>query len=331
MKADQKRRTLVAAACAGVALAFGSVCAVAADFPDRPARLIVPFPPGGATDILGRLLAESMSRTLKQQVIVENRPGANTIIGASEAARSKPDGYTMFLAAGSTLVLNPLLYKTLAYDPARDFRILDVVGEVPLIVVVPNSSPSKNLAEFVQQARKEDGRVNYGSVGTGSTLHLAAELFGSAAKVKMTHVPYKGSAAAMTDLIGGQIDAIFDAYSTAFPQVQGGKIRALAVTSDKRLDTLPDVPTVSESVPDYRAIVWYAVVVPQGVPDAIAQTLKGALGTAFKDAGFRQAAEKAGFIVGQTRSDAEIKRYVDDENRRWSALIKAQNIQLENN
>lgn len=330
MIAKLTRRTLLAAG-AGLLVTLAGAPAAAADFPDRPARLIVPFPPGGATDILGRLLAQSMSRTLKQQVIVENRPGANTIIGAGEAARSQPDGYTMFLAAGSTLVLNPLLYKSLAYDPAREFRVLDVVGEVPLIVVVPNASPARNLADFVSQAQQAPGRVNYGSVGTGSTLHLAAELFSSAAQVKMTHVPYKGSAAAMTDLIGGQIDAIFDAYSTAFPQVQGGKIRALAVTSEKRLDTLPDVPTVAETVPGYRAIVWYAVVVPQGVPDSIARTLKGALGAAFKDTGLRQAAEKAGFIVGQTRDDAQIKRYIDDETTRWSALIKAQNIQLENN
>ncbi len=327
---NQKRRHLIAVACAGLALASASFPATSAEFPDRPARLIVPFTPGGATDILGRLLAEAMGRTLKQPVIVENRPGANTIIGASEAARSRPDGYTMFLAAGSTLVLNPLLYKTLAYDPARDFRVLDVVGEVPLIVVVPQSSPAKTLAELVEQARQREGRLNYGSVGTGSTLHLAAELFASAANVKMTHVPYKGSAPAMTDLIGAQIDVIFDAYSTAYPQVQGGKVRALAVTSEKRLPQLPEVPAVAESVPGYRAIVWYAVVVPQGVPESVEKRLKAALGDAFKDPAFREAAEKAGFVVGQTRTEAENKRYVADENARWSRLIKAQNISLDN-
>jgi len=328
--ANQERRHLMTAVCAGLALACASLPAVSAEFPDRPARLIVPFTPGGATDILGRLLAEAMGRTLAQPVIVENRPGANTIIGATEAARSKPDGYTMLLAAGSTLVLNPLLYKTLAYDPARDFRVLDVVGEVPLIMVVPNSSPAKTLNEFVEHARQRDGRLNFGSVGTGSTLHLAAELFANAAQVKMTHVPYKGSAPAMTDLIGGQIDVIFDAYSTAYPQVQGGKIRALGVTSDQRLKQLPDVTAVAESVPGYRAIVWYAVVVPQGVPAPVEQRLKAALGNAFKDPAFREAAEKAGFVVGKSRTDAENKAYAADENARWSKLIKAQNISLEN-
>lgn len=330
MKQGNNRRRLLVTAVAGAVMAASGLCAQAAQFPDRPIRLIVPFTPGGATDILGRLLGEAMGRPLGQQIIVENRPGANTIIGANEAARAKPDGYTLFLAAGSTLVLNPLLYKTLPYDPERDFRVLDIAGEVPLIAIVPNASPAKTLSEFIDYARVKAGKLNYGSVGTGSTLHLAAELFDKAANVKMAHVPYKGSAPAITDLIGGQIDILFDAYSTAYPQIQGGKVRALGVSSTERLPTLPDVPPIADFVPGYRAIVWYGVAVPREVPEPIAQKLKAALSTAMQDPAFRNAAEKAGFFVGEPRTDAQIKRYIVEENGRWSGLIKEQNIQLEN-
>ncbi len=299
-------------------------------FPDKPLRIIIPFVPGGATDQLGRLFAEKLSKSFGQQVIVENRPGANTILAADVVARAAPDGYTLFVAAGSTLVLNPLLYKKLPYDPDQDFRTLAILGEVPLVAVVPVAMPVNSLSEFVQYAKQQQGKLNYASVGTGSTLHLAGELFKQKSGINMTHVPYKGSTQALTDLVGGQVDLMLDAYSTAYPQIQSGKLRALGVTSRARLPTMSDIPTIAEFFPGFLSIVWYGMVVPKAVPDDIALQLQQAINHVFEDPLFKQTMINMGFVPGQAMTDLRIQEYISDEKTRWTSVIRDQNITLEN-
>lgn len=208
--------------------------------------------------------------------------------------------------------------------------MLALLGEVPLIAVVPVSLKVNNLEDLIAFAKQQNGKVNYASVGTGSTLHLAGELFKQAAGIQMTHVPYKGSAQALTDVVGGQVELIFDAYPTAYPLIESGKLRALGVSSKNRLATLPQVPTIAESVPDYLAIVWYGLVVAKNTPEPIAAKLKSAIDKVLVDPAFKASMAKMGFEPGAPMNPQQIQQYIDSENQRWSTVIKAQNIQLEN-
>ncbi len=217
-----------------------------AEYPDRPIRLIIPFAAGGATDILGRSVADFLGKEFKQSVVVENKPGANTVVAAELVANAAPDGYTLLIAAASTLVLNPLLYKKPTID-VKAFRPLSIMVEIPLIMVVNKSVPAQSVAEFIAYTKANPGKVNYASSGAGGPLHLAGELFNISAGVDMTHVPYRGSAPALTDLISGQVQVMFDPVSSSLGHVRGGSLRALAVTGAERASVLPDVPTVAES------------------------------------------------------------------------------------
>ncbi len=313
----------------GLAAVAATAPCLAASYPDRPITLIVPFPPGGATDVMGRAIADQMSKHLGQPVVVENKPGANTIVGAEQTARADADGYTLMIAAGSTMVLNPMLYDKLSYDPDKDLDIVSLVGEIPLFALVPMSSPAKTLGEFIAYAKEKKGKLNFASVGAGSTLHLAGELFKQEAGVDITHVPYKGSAPAITDLIGGQVDLMFDAYATAVPQVQAGKLRALAVASEERLATFPDLPTIAETFPGYVTTVWYGVVAPDGLPADVKGAIKAAIDKTLETPDFRQRMEKSGFVPSRPQTEADIQAYLDKERKRWSALIKSQNIRLD--
>ena len=323
------RRSGWGALLAGVMLAVGATSAAAAAFPERPLRLIVPYTPGGTTDVLGRTLAERMSAELGQPVIVENRPGANTIVGADMAARADADGYTLFLPAGATLVLNPLLYPKLNYVPERDFRVLSLLTEVPLIMVVPPGLAADSASGFADFAKARGGRVNYASTGTGSSLHLAGEMFRQMAGIDMTHVPYKGSAPALNDLLGGQVDVMFDALPTAVPQVKAGKLKALAVTTPQRLPAMPDIPTVAETYPGYQAAVWFALAVPKGVPDAAAQRLKAATDAALQDPKLRQSLSELGYLVKDPMPESQVVTYMAEDHARWAEIIRSRGIKLD--
>src|SRR5437764_856057 len=230
----------------------------AAEFPTRPIKLVVPYAAGGPTDVLGRLVAEFLGRDLKQAVFVENKAGAQGAIGAEAVARSDPDGYTLFVTAASIIVLNPMLYRKLPYDPVRDFRILALVTDLPVVMEVHPSVPAKTVAEFVAYAKQNPGKINFGSAGTGGTIHLAGEMFKQIAGVDMVHVAYKGAGPALTDLISGNLQLMFDTLGTALPPVKGGLLRPLAVSSVKRIPDLPGVPTMAESgYPEYGVSVWY--------------------------------------------------------------------------
>jgi len=304
--------------------------ASAVDYPVRPIKLVVPYAAGGPTDVLGRLVADYLGRDLKQTVIVENKPGAQGAIGAEAVARADPDGYTLFVAAGSIIVLNPMLYKKLSYDPVKDFRMLALVTDLPVVMEVHPSVPAKTVAEFVAYAKQNPGKLNFGSAGTGGTIHLAGEMFKQMAGIEMTHVPYKGAGPALTDLLSGNIQVMFDSVGTALPPVKAGLLRPLAVSSTQRSPDLPDVPTIAESgYPDYAVSVWYGIVAPSKLPDEIAQKISASLDRALNDDTFRASLEKIGFPVFRPRSAAAITEFIDADRARWSAVLRAQNISLD--
>jgi tripartite-type tricarboxylate transporter receptor subunit TctC len=304
--------------------------ASAADYPVRPIKLVVPYAAGGPTDVLGRLVADYLGRDLKQAVIVENKPGAQGAIGAEAVARAEPDGYTLFVAAGSIIVLNPMLYKKLSYDPVKDFRMLALVTDLPVVMEIHPSVPAKTVAEFVAYAKQNPGKLNFGSAGTGGTIHLAGEMFKQMAGIEMTHVPYKGAGPALTDLLSGNIQVMFDSMGTALPPVKAGLLRPLGVSSTQRSPDLPDVPTIAESgYPDYAVSVWYGIVAPSRLPDEIAQKISASLDRALNDDTFRASLERIGFPVFRPRSVAAIAEFIDADRARWSGVIKAQNISLD--
>jgi tripartite-type tricarboxylate transporter receptor subunit TctC len=320
-----------------VFISFGVVAALlaasssrAAEFPTRPIKLVVPYAAGGPTDVLGRFVAEFLSRDLKQVVFVENKAGAQGAIGAEAVARSDPDGYTLFVTAASIIVLNPMLYKKLPYDPVRDFRMLALVTDLPVVMEVHPSMPARTVAEFVAYAKQNPGKINFGSAGTGGTIHLAGEMFKQMAGVDMVHVPYKGAGPALTDLLSGNIQVMFDTLSTALPPVKSGLVRPLGVSSAQRSPDLPDVPTIAESgYPAYRVSVWYGIAAPAKLPDEIAQKISATLDRALNDDAFRASLEKIGFPVFRPRSAAAITEFIDADRARWSGVIKAQNISLD--
>jgi len=275
-------------------------------------------------------VADYLGRDLRQAVIVENKPGAQGAIGAEAVARAEPDGYTLFVAAGSIIVLNPMLYKKLSYDPVKDFRMLALVTDLPVVMEVHPSVPAKTVAEFVAYAKQNPGKLNFGSAGTGGTIHLAGEMFKQMAGIEMTHVPYKGAGPALTDLLSGNIQVMFDSMGTALPPVKAGLLRPLGVSSTQRSPDLPDVPTIAESgYPDYAVSVWYGIVAPSKLPDEIAGKISASLDRALNDDTFRASLEKIGFPVFRPRSAAAIAEFIDADRARWSGVIKAQNISLD--
>jgi tripartite-type tricarboxylate transporter receptor subunit TctC len=302
----------------------------AAEFPARPIKLVIPYAAGGPTDIFGRLLAEYLGKDLKQAVFVENKAGAQGAIGAEMVAHSEPDGYTLLGTSGSVIILNPLLYKKLSYDPVKDFRMLALVTEVPVVLCIHPSVPAKTIAEFVAYAKQNPGKLNFGSSGTGSFTHLAAEMFKQMAGIEMTHIAYKGAAPALSDVMSGHIQLMFESVSLALPQVRSGLLRALGVSSPQRISDLPDVPTIAESgYPEYSVSVWNGVAVPADLPDDVTRILTDSLDRVMNDSAFRASLQKVGYSALRPRSPAAITEFIDADRTRWSDVIKAQNISLD--
>jgi tripartite-type tricarboxylate transporter receptor subunit TctC len=247
-----------------------------ADYPNKALRMIVPFPPGGVTDIVARTVAVKLSAELGQQVVVENRAGASGAIGAELGARAPADGYTLIMGNISTLGINPITFAKLGYDPVTSFDPISLVAVQPLLITVHPSVPAKTLSELVQLAKSQPGQLNYGTAG--SSIHLAVEQFNSLAGIRMNHIAYKGSAPAITDLVGGQIQVLFDPFSSIYPQVSAGKVRALGVTTEKRASAAPQLPTVAEQgFPGFDVSSWQGIVVPAGTPKPVIQRLHRAL------------------------------------------------------
>jgi len=318
---------LSALACA---LICGTPQAHAAEYPVRPIKLIVPYAAGGPTDVLGRMVGDYLSRDLKQTVVVENKAGAQGAIGAEVAARAEPDGYTLFFTAASIIVLNPQLYKKLPYNPVKDFRMLAIITDLPVLMEVHPSVPAKTVAEFVAYAKQNPGKLNFGSAGTGGTTHLAGEMFRQMAGIDMVHVAYKGAGPALTDLLSGNIQLMFDTLGTALPPVKAGLLRPLAVSSAQRIADLPDVPTMAEAgYPQYAVSVWYGVAAQSKLPDEITQKLKASLDRALSDDTFRASLDKSGFAPLRPKSLADIDKFIDADRKLWTGVIKALNISLD--
>jgi tripartite-type tricarboxylate transporter receptor subunit TctC len=315
------------------AFAFGIAFAGAASanaYPDKPIRLLVPYPPGGITDVLTRSLAELMRKDLGQPVIVENKPGANTAVAAQALANSPPDGYTVLMAAAATVVMNPLLYPKLTYDPVRDFTAVARVAETPLVLVVRADSSARTLGDLIAAAKAKPADASFASTGMGSTLHLAGELLQLETGTQMLHVPYKGSAPALNGVMSGETQFMIDSVGSSIPLVKGGKLRALAVTSARRLPALPDVPTVAESgVPGFDVSTWFGLLVPKQTPPAVVTRLNAAVAQAVRDPAFRAQFEAVGLIVPAPIDSATFAKFIQAETTKWAPLIKAKNITLE--
>ncbi len=285
---------LTVSACAGL-----STNVVWAAFPEKPITLIVPYPAGGATDTIARKLQEPLSKILGQVVLVENKPGAGTAIGAAFAAKSPADGYTLLISSNTTFTVNPALKDNLQYDALKSFEGVGVVGTSPLVLIANPKLAANNIQELVSLAKNEPGKLSIGSFGNGTTSHLAAEMFKVMAGVDIVHVPYKGSAPAMTDLIGGQIPLTFDTNVAAMPVIASGKVKALGIASKTRSPQMPDVPAIAESgYPDFEMVPWVVIVAPRGLPAEVQGKLGAALENAVKDPAVRAELIKVGLDVG---------------------------------
>lgn len=320
-------RELMKVAALGIfSLASANVQAQA--FPQRPITIVVPYGAGGASDGLARLLAEKMQARLQQPVIVENRPGAGTTIASAYVARAKPDGHTILFAA-SSFGIAPSLYKNPGYEPLKDFTPLSLLASATHVLAVHPSVPAKDVREFVDWAKKNPGAVNYASVGVGTTTHLEAELFKKMAGIDMVQVPYKGSAAALPDLVAGRVQAMFDAYATAAPLAKDGRVRLLGVTTAKPSATAPQLPTIaSQGVADFDVMTWMGLLVPANTPQNVVQTLSTAVNEAMNDTAVRQALTAQGFeVIGY--DPERFASYLKQDISKWTAFIREQNIVVE--
>jgi tripartite-type tricarboxylate transporter receptor subunit TctC len=303
-----------------VAVAATAVCAK--DYPDKPIRLIVPFPPGGTTDLLGRMLASHLTATLGQQVIVDNRAGAGGTIGSDIVAKSAADGYTLMLAGISTQSINSALYKQLPYDPQKDFTPIALFASVPNILVVNPQVPVRSVPELVAYAKKYPGRVNMGSAGNGTTNHLSGELFKAMTHAPIVHVPYKGSGPAMADLLGNQVQLMFDNLPGSLPQVRAGKLRALAVTGAARSPVLPDVPTMAEAgVPGYVVDVWFGVVAPKGLPANVLTRLSAEITAFARDKEVQRKLADQG-ATPLLSTPAEFADRIRSDAEKWARIVR---------
>ena len=319
----------IVAAVAVVALAFASAPAQAQDYPNKPIHFIVPAAAGGPTDVTTRLLAQKMSALLGQTVVVEARPGAGGNIGADVVARAAPDGYTILMAPIGTHAINQTLYKKLPFDPIKDFTPISQVVQYPLLLVVNPDVPVKSVKELIDYAKANPGKLNRASGGSGTSMHLSGELFVHQAQLDMPHVPYKGSAPALTDVIGNHVQVMFDSMITALPLVKSGKLRALAVTGAQRSPVVPDVPTVAEAgLPGYSATGWIGVVGPANMPPEIANKLQAAIAKALADPDLRRTLiEQAAEPVGST--PAEFAKFIDAETAKWAIAVRGANLVIE--
>jgi tripartite-type tricarboxylate transporter receptor subunit TctC len=312
----------------GIVGTFFSAASMAQAYPNKPIKLIIPFPAGGATDLVGRVVAQQLGVELGQTVVVDNRAGAAGVIGSESVARAAPDGYTILLSTSSTHTIGPILNPKIPFSPTKDFTPIMYLAASPQVVVVPLSSPAKTMPELIDYIRKNPGKLNFGSAGTGGIPHLSTERFLAMTGTKMTHVPYKGTALAMPDLMAGRLDLMFDSISVSLPHIRDGKVRALAVTSPKPSSVAPDIPTLSQFVPGYESLTWFGVFGPAGLPPAIQGTLNQALNKAIQNPALLAQFAKLGFDAAGG-SPAEFAKKMADETVMWQKVITDGNITIE--
>jgi tripartite-type tricarboxylate transporter receptor subunit TctC len=310
-------------ALAAIALAGAALTAQAQSFPSKPIRLICPFPPGGAVDIASRAIAAELSRTIGQPVTVENRPGAGGNIGGAEAARSAPDGHTIFMTTSGIQAINPVLYPKMQYDPNKDLVPVSALVSLSNVLVVHPSVKANSVAELIALARANPKGLTYASSGSGTSIHMSAELFKQQTQTDIVHIPYKGSAPAVTDLLGGQVNLMFDNIPSALPHVKAGKLRALATTGARRDPTLPDLPTVAEAgVPGYESGVWFGLAVPAGTPKDIVAKIAAEAVKGTRSPDFVKRMTELGYVIIGVGPD-QMADMIRTEVGRWGPVVKA--------
>lgn len=323
-----KFKLVVAAIAASVAMTATALAQQ--DYPSRAITWVVPFPPGGVTDSGARTVAKVLSEKLGQPVIIENKPGAGGIVGAEYVVNSRKDGYTFLFASNGTVVTYPFLYKKMSYDPKKDLIPVHGMVDSPMLVMVRADTPYKTLADLIDFAKKNPGKLNYASVGQGSTQHLLAELFQKEAGIKLTHIPYKGSSPALTDLLGGTIDIMFDYPILMQPQMEAGKLRALAVSGQKRLTNLPEVKTIAEQgYPGTVFTAWATIVLPAGTPQPIVDKLADAFGKSLEDPGVVKYFTDQGAGIMQGMGPEKVAKFYEDERVKMKEIVDRAGIQPE--
>lgn len=321
------RHMIAASLVAGMAFAMPAVAQ--STYPDKPIHLIVPFAAGGSSDVLGRLIAEAIRPILGQPIIVENKPGAGGNIGGELVAKAKPDGYTLLLAAAGPTVINPHLYSSLRFDPAKDLAPVTIIAREHNLMAVNADVPARTLQEFIDHVRKNPGKLSYGSPGNGSPAHLAGELLKQRADIELQHVPYGGSGPAVTDLAAGHIAVMIDNMVALMPQVQSGRVRALAVPSDARAKAMPDVPTFAQAgMDDYVVMAWKGIMVPAGTPSAVIDKLQGAIAQALQEPALRKRLEDLG-AEPDAGTPAQFAEQIQRETAWWGDLVKRTGATIE--
>ncbi|TAJ89115.1 MAG: tripartite tricarboxylate transporter substrate binding protein [Reyranella sp.] len=316
------------AACA-LALAVAAGPARAQDFPSKSLKLVVPYAPGGGADSVARIVAKKVSENIGQPIVIENKGGAGSIVGTDLVAKAEPDGYTLLLGQSGPISINPAVYKTLPYDPVKDFAPITMTTAYPYILVVNSEAPAKTLQEFVTLAKSKPGALNYGSTGVGAANHLVAELFASKAGLKMTHVPYRGTALAVADLVSGQLNVVFGDPISVLPHIRSGKLRALAVTSLERSPVAPEVPTIAESgYPGFEALAWHGILAPARTPPAVVKKLNAEIVKALADPATKELLEKQAMqTVGN--SPEAFATFIQKDIATWKAVAAAANVTVE--
>jgi tripartite-type tricarboxylate transporter receptor subunit TctC len=303
-------------------LAAFSVPAAAAPYPEKPIRLVVPFPAGGGADVLARTIMPKVAQALDTSIVIDNRPGAGGNVGAELVARAAPDGYTLLYGTNGTQAINPTLYGNLRFDPQKDLVPVSRMTIIAAMLIVNPEVPANSVAELVRYAKANPGKVNFASAGNGTTSHLAGEMFRSAAGIDIVHVPYRGGALAATDLVGGQVQMMIDVMPNAYPLAQGGKVRALAVSTAARFPAAPGIPTIAEAgVPGFEIGAWDGVFVPAGTPPAVVERLNHAIRQALEDRELKEALLAKGAVAAPDTPEA-FARFIAAESEKWSRLVK---------
>ena len=323
------RRNTIALACAAITCMSAPFAANAAtDYPNQPIKLVVPYPPGGPTDIVARVVAQKLQEQMGQSVIIDNKPGAGANLGAEQVARSAPDGYTLMVAT-TAHAINPSLFSKLNYSITKDLAPVSQLTSGPLVIVATPSLAANNVKELIALAKAKNGGLNFASSGNGQSTHLSAELFNAMAGTKMNHIPYKGSAPALTDVMSGQADLMFDTMLSSMPFVKGGKLKAIAVTSSQRSPIAPDIPTVAEAgLPGYEAIAWNGVQAPAGTPKEIIDKLNAELKKALENPEVKQRFEAQGFS-STWNTPAAYGQFIQAEVDKWAKVVKASGAKVD--
>jgi tripartite-type tricarboxylate transporter receptor subunit TctC len=323
-----EKRNWLRSLCAAAALLLVCGGAHAQNYPTKPVRLIVPFPAGGATDLFARTLSQKLSEKMGTALVVENRPGAGGTLGSDLAAKASPDGYTLLLSTSSTHSIGPNLNPRMPYDAVRDFTPISQVGNAPSIMLVPNSSPAKTVKEWIDYAKKNPGRLNYASSGNGTIVQLSAELFKAQADLFVVHIPYKGTALAIPDLVSGKVDVLFDSLPTGLPHVRDGRLRALGVTTLKPTALAPGVPPIADVLPGYESNTWFGLFGPKGLPPEVVSRVNMAANQVLQDPEVIDKLQRLGIeAVGGT--PAQFTAMLAKESAKWKKIITERKITLE--